>query len=222
MRETEVALLAHDLAHRQLRDVGQAGHVLADRLGRLGPEVVHAAELVERVEPHEVLADRRVVDRAVALGQVDEELVRGAEHARRLRRRADGRPPWRRPGTKSPTRLPRSFTTVPGVAALAAAWPPPEPRPARSFISVVLATAQPLFSPPMSELSGVMASSRKTSLNMAWPVISTSGPDLDALLVHVDGEVGDALVLGHVGVGAGDEHARGRRPGRRRSTPSGR
>ena len=31
--------------------------------------------------------------------------------------------------------------------------------------------------------------------------------DLDAGLVHVDGELGDALVLGHVGVGAGDEHA---------------
>ena len=52
-----------------------------------------------------------------------------------------------------------------------------------------------------------MASSRNTSLNMAWPVISTQRADLDALLVHVDAEVGDALVLGHVGVGAGDEHA---------------
>ena len=30
---------------------------------------------------------------------------------------------------------------------------------------------------------------------------------VDARLVHVDGEVGDALVLGHLGVGAGDEHA---------------
>ena len=79
------------------------------------------------------------------------------------------------PGTKSPTRFSRSLTTVPGVAALAAACPPPEPRLARSFMSVVLATAQPLLSPPMSELSGVVASSRNTSLNMAWPVISTSG-----------------------------------------------
>ena len=59
----------------------------------------------------------------------------------------------------------------------------------------------------MSALSGTTASSMNTSLNMAWPVISTSGPDLDALLVHVDAEVGDALVLGDVGVGAGDEHA---------------
>ena len=64
---------------------------------------------------------------------------------------------------------------MPGVAALAAAWPPPEPRLARSFMSVVLATAQPLLSPPISALSGVVASSRNTSLNMAWPVISTSG-----------------------------------------------
>ena len=64
---------------------------------------------------------------------------------------------------------------MPGVAAPAAALPPPEPRPARSFMSVVLATAQPLFRPPMSALSGTTASSMKTSLNMACPVISTSG-----------------------------------------------
>ena len=64
---------------------------------------------------------------------------------------------------------------MPGVAALAAACPPPEPRPARSFISVVLATAQPLLSPPIRELSGATASSRNTSLNIACPVISTSG-----------------------------------------------
>ena len=41
--------------------------------------------------------------------------------------------------------------------------------------------------------------------------------DVDARLVHVDGEVGDALVLRHVGVGAGQQHAevgdlRARRP----------
>ncbi len=32
-------------------------------------------------------------------------------------------------------------------------------------------------------------------------------PDLDLLLLHVHEEVGEALVLGRVGVGAGDEHA---------------
>ena len=64
---------------------------------------------------------------------------------------------------------------MPGVAALAAALPPPEPRPARSNISVVLATAQPLFMPPIIASSATRASVRKTSLNIARPVISFSG-----------------------------------------------
>ncbi len=42
-------------------------------------------------------------------------------------------------------------------------------------MSVVLATAQPLLSPPMMASSATWASLRNTSLNMAWPVISTSG-----------------------------------------------
>ena len=145
-----------------------------------------------------------LVDLAVALGQLDRGACTPAPNmppplAAARRRRARRRS--RRPACS------RSPATVPGVAAPAAAWPPPAPRPARSYMRVVLATAQPLLRPPMRSLSGTRASSRNTSLNMAWPVISPSGRIVDAGLVHVDGEVGDALVLGHVGVGAGDEHA---------------
>ena len=172
---------------------GQAGHVLADGLGRLGPQVVHAAELVERVQLHEVLADGRVVDLAVALGQVDEQLVGGAEHAAARRRGAGAAPPP--PATKSPARLARSFTTVPGVAAPAAAWPPPEPRPARSFISVVLATAQPLLRPPMSGAVGDDGLLHEHLVEHGVAGHLHQRADLDALLVHVDAEVGDALVL---------------------------
>ena len=66
--------------------------------------------------------------------------------------------------------------TVPGWARPPpAALPPPEPRPARSFISVVLAAAQPLLMPPISAESATRASVMKTSLKSACPVISFSG-----------------------------------------------
>ena len=53
--------------------------------------------------------------------------------------------------------------------------PDPELRPARSNISVELATAQPLFRSPISAASSTRASDRKTSLNSDRPVISLSG-----------------------------------------------
>ena len=51
----------------------------------------------------------------------------------------------------------------------------PKASPARSFISVVIATAQPLPTPPTTFSSGIRASSMKTSLNSPSPVIWTSG-----------------------------------------------
>ena len=53
-------------------------------------------------------------------------------------------------------------------------WPPAL-RPWRSNVSVELATAQPLFVPPMTQESGTRASDMNTSLNSALPVISRSG-----------------------------------------------
>ncbi len=84
-------------------------------------------------------------------------------------------PRLRRLPTKSPTRLSRCPATVPGNAALAAAWPPPAPSPARSNARVVLVTAQPLLRSPISASVVVRASVRNTSLNSARPVISFSG-----------------------------------------------
>ncbi len=48
-------------------------------------------------------------------------------------------------------------------------------RPARSCISVVIATGQPLPSPPTMLSFGIRASSMNSSLNSASPVICTSG-----------------------------------------------
>ncbi len=63
---------------------------------------------------------------------------------------------------------------VPGMAALGAATLLP-PMPLRSNISVVLATRQPSPTSPMTLAWGTRASSMKTSLNSARPVISRSG-----------------------------------------------
>ena len=89
-------------------------------------------------------------------------------------------------GTKSPARLSRSPATVPGVAAPAAAWPPPAPRPARSYISVVLATAQPLLRPPMSALVGDAGVGEEDLVEHGVAGHLPQRPDLDAGLVHVD------------------------------------
>ena len=49
------------------------------------------------------------------------------------------------------------------------------PSPARSFMSVVIATAQPLPTPPTTFSSGIRASSMKSSLNSGSLVIWCSG-----------------------------------------------
>ena len=55
--QAEIALHPHHLAHGQLRDVAHAGDLLALLLGRLDPQVVEAADLGERVQLHQPLAD---------------------------------------------------------------------------------------------------------------------------------------------------------------------
>ncbi len=50
-------------------------------------------------------------------------------------------------------------------------------------------------------------SARNTSLNSTSPAMLTSSAHLDAGAAHVDAEVGDAPVLGLVGIGAGEQHA---------------
>ena len=94
---------------------------------------------------------------------------------------------------------------------------PPVPRPARSAMSVVLATAQPLFRPPMmsSSCTRALVDEHLVEHRVAGHFAQRSG--LDAGLGHVEAEVRDALVLRQIGVGACDQHAdvaelRGRGP----------
>uniref|UniRef100_A0A6J7PY10 Unannotated protein n=1 Tax=freshwater metagenome TaxID=449393 RepID=A0A6J7PY10_9ZZZZ len=79
-----------------------------------------------------------------------------------------------RSATKSPTARSRLFATVPGIATPKFP-PPPLPIEARSNVSVVLATAHPLFSPPITMSRCTRASVMNTSLNIARPVISRNG-----------------------------------------------
>ena len=147
-----------------------------------------------------------IVDGAVALGQVDDELVRGAEEAAasaatpaaaRLgaalhevtdalaqvvhdgaRRGSAGR------GVASAGAEARTLVHQRGVGDRPAVVQPTDQRAVRG---------DGLLEEDLVE-HGVAGHLHERS-------------DLDALLVHVEREVGDALVLGDIGVGAGDEHA---------------
>ena len=82
----------------------------------------------------------------------------------------------------------------------------PKPRASRSYISVVRPTAQPLLTSPSTWRSCTRTLSKKTSLNSASPVICLSGFTVTPGVLHVEQEVRDALVLGRVGIGAGQQH----------------
>ena len=118
----------------------------------------------------------RVVDLAVGLGQRDEQPLGAGDHrpaataagpAARLDEVAG--PLGQVPGDRA------------GVGQGDVPAGPPALSPARSNISVVLATAQPLFRPPTIHESGTRASDMNTSLNSARPVISRSGRTSTAL-----------------------------------------
>ena len=74
-------------------------------------------------------------------------------------------------------KLPTRSSSLPGIrpAGAETGCLPPPPRLALSNMSVLLATAQPAPSPPMTFSCGTRASSRNTSLKSARPVISLSG-----------------------------------------------
>ena len=92
----------------------------------------------------------------------------------------------------------------------------------RSLISVALATFQP--SPTCAEPVRVgdphVGQEHLVELGLAGDLAQR--PDLDARGVHVDDEVGQARVLGHVGVGAGDQQGPAGPCAPARSTPSAR
>ena len=79
--EPQVPGKTHDAAHRELGDVAHPGQVSPARLHGLLAQVGVAADLVQGVQAHEVLADGGVGRGAVVLGQLHEELLGGAEHA---------------------------------------------------------------------------------------------------------------------------------------------
>ncbi len=88
---------------------------------------------------------------------------------------------------------------------------------ARSLSNVVCATPHPAFTSPMRSESGTRTSVKNTSLKWAPPVSCRSGRTSMPGALHVEHEVGDPLVLGHVGIGAHEQHptlrvVRARRP----------
>ena len=70
-----------------LATLGMPGDVDALLLGRLDPQAVEAAELAERVEPGQVLADAGVGVDAPRLGQADQQAGAAAHGAQRAARR---------------------------------------------------------------------------------------------------------------------------------------
>ncbi len=77
----------------------------------------------------------------------------------------------------------------------------------RSLASVVRASRQPPSTSPTTQSSGTKHPSKNTSLNRASPVISRRGRTSMPGDVHVDQKVGDAPVLGNVGIGPGQADA---------------
>ena len=106
---------------------------------------------------------------------------------------------------KSPARLSSWPATVPGTAM--ATGTVPLPRWERSNIKRGVGHA-PAVGDPADEGVVVDTSIGDEHLVEQCPARHLGqGADLDAGLVHVEREVRDALVLGQIGIGAGDEHA---------------
>ena len=81
----------------------------------------------------------------------------------------------------------------------------PPPIDTRSFISVAVATFQPSPTAPIRSASGIAHVGQEDLVELGLAGDLAQRPDLHARGGHVAGEVGQALVLGHVRVGAGDQ-----------------
>ena len=102
--QAEVALEAHHVAHRELGDVAHPGDVDARPPWRPSrARLLHAADLAQRVQPHEVLADRRVV---TALPAARERGSISIFEVSRNAAAATGRAALAGCRTKSPARVP--------------------------------------------------------------------------------------------------------------------
>ena len=84
------------------------------------------------------------------------------------------------------------------------------------------ATFQPLSTPPITLSTGTRASVEEDLAELGVAVHLHERSNLDAGLAHVDHHPRDAGVLGHVGVGAGEQHPPLADVGARSSTPSDR
>ena len=113
----------------------------------------------------------------------------------------DARAPW-------PARSSRSSSAWKRMGIVAAASP-------RSKPSSVIATAQPLLTPPTTSSFGHDGVGVEDLVELALAGDHLDRPHLDAGLAHVDEQERDALVLGRVGIGAGErEDVVGEVPGR--------
>ena len=209
--QAEVAGQAHDLAHGELGHVGHAGDVAALLLDRLDPKAVEAAELAQRVEPGQVLADAGVVVDPAGLGHADEQAGAAAHGAERAARGLGLLLAARRPGTRCDQ----------------VAHPPGK----HAHDGAGLGQAAPSGVPAAGAEAGPLVHERRVGGGPAVVQAADEGrvghpgvgdedlveervaghllerAHVDAVLEHVEGEVGDALVLGHVGVGPGQQHA---------------
>ena len=77
--------------------------------------------------------------------------------------------------------------------------------PVRSKSRVDIAAYHPRFTSPMTFSLGTRTLSRNISLNRWWPVRSVIPRTSTPGSLHVDEEIGDAAVLGGVGVRTGEE-----------------
>ena len=138
-------------------------------------------------------------------------------------RRAASRPSPARPHGRPATRSAGEAAARPASTARSTLTPSLLPAIAtRSLASVVRASVQPSPGSPTTQSSGTNTSSRKTSLNIASPVISRSGRTSMPAAVMSTQEVGDALVLRGVRVGARQADRPVGLAGPATSTPSGR
>ena len=76
----------------------------------------------------------------------------------------------------------------------------------RSWSNVVWATAHPPLSSPMHPFGRDACLVEEHLAERVGTVHQLQRPDLDAGLIHVDQEVGDAAVLGLIAIGAGEQH----------------
>ena len=92
----------------------------------------------------------------------------------------------------------------------------------RSFISVVIETRPALADVAEAQRVGHAHVGEEALVELGLAGHLVERAHLDAGRVHVDEEGRDALVLGHVGVGARDDQAEAPTRGPASSTPSGR